>query len=89
MSETTTHVPVMEVFASIQGEGAYVGEPQVFVRLRGCPLRCAYCSKRFAVKVCSRCKSVNYCDNKQICQGKHWQAVHKKQCPELQKKVKK
>ncbi len=35
--------PVMEVFRSIQGEGLYVGEPQVLVRLRGCPLRCNYC----------------------------------------------
>ena len=35
--------PVLEVFASIQGEGAFVGEPQVFVRLGGCPLRCGWC----------------------------------------------
>src|SRR5205085_3905874 len=35
--------PVMEVFASIQGEGLYVGEPQVFLRLRGCPMRCRWC----------------------------------------------
>lgn len=35
--------PLVEVFASIQGEGLYVGEPQVFVRLAGCPLRCRYC----------------------------------------------
>ncbi len=35
--------PVHEVFASIQGEGAFVGESQVFVRLEGCPLRCTWC----------------------------------------------
>jgi 7-carboxy-7-deazaguanine synthase len=33
----------MEVFASIQGEGAFVGEPQVLLRLRGCPVRCRWC----------------------------------------------
>ncbi len=35
--------PVLEVFASIQGEGAFAGEAQTFVRLRGCPLRCRWC----------------------------------------------
>ncbi|HEX6884742.1 MAG TPA: 7-carboxy-7-deazaguanine synthase QueE [Planctomycetota bacterium] len=35
--------PVLEVFASIQGEGRFVGEPQAFVRLAGCPLRCRWC----------------------------------------------
>ena len=39
----TTTAPVLEVFASIQGEGLYVGEPQVFVRLFGCPFRCRWC----------------------------------------------
>lgn len=42
-SATPTAAPVMEVFASFQGEGLYVGEPQVFLRLAGCPLRCRWC----------------------------------------------
>jgi 7-carboxy-7-deazaguanine synthase len=35
--------PLIEVFSSIQGEGVYVGEPQVLFRLAGCPLRCRWC----------------------------------------------
>ncbi len=34
---------IHEVFASIQGEGIYVGEKQVFVRFFGCNLNCGYC----------------------------------------------
>lgn len=43
VERTTTRAPILSVFASIQGEGAFVGEPQVFVRLAGCPLRCRWC----------------------------------------------
>lgn len=35
--------PIVEVFASFQGEGSFVGEAQVFLRLAGCPLRCLWC----------------------------------------------
>jgi 7-carboxy-7-deazaguanine synthase len=42
-AELALRAPVLEVFASFQGEGAFVGEPQVFVRLAGCPLRCRWC----------------------------------------------
>ena len=34
---------LLELFSSWQGEGPYAGLKQVFVRLSGCHLRCAYC----------------------------------------------
>jgi len=36
-------VAVHEIFFSLQGESTYAGLPCVFVRLAGCPLRCAWC----------------------------------------------
>ena len=39
---------VNEVFHSIQGEGARIGRPCLFIRLTGCPLRCTYCDTAYA-----------------------------------------
>ena len=39
---------VNEVFHSIQGEGARIGRPCLFIRLTGCPLRCIYCDTEYA-----------------------------------------
>ncbi|MEM7465538.1 MAG: 7-carboxy-7-deazaguanine synthase QueE [Pseudomonadota bacterium] len=41
-------VRITEIFCSIQGESTTVGEPTVFVRLTGCPLRCHYCDTAYA-----------------------------------------
>jgi organic radical activating enzyme len=35
--------PISEIFFSYQGEGLFVGQPQVFIRFCGCNLRCNYC----------------------------------------------
>jgi 7-carboxy-7-deazaguanine synthase len=45
---TAVMLRVTEVFHSIQGESTFVGQPCVFVRLTGCPLRCTWCDTEYA-----------------------------------------
>ena len=35
--------PVVEQFVSINGEGTKAGELAVFIRFKGCNLKCSYC----------------------------------------------
>jgi 7-carboxy-7-deazaguanine synthase len=44
----TTSLLISEVFYSLQGEASRMGLPTVFVRLTGCPLRCAWCDTEHA-----------------------------------------
>jgi 7-carboxy-7-deazaguanine synthase len=39
---------INEIFYSLQGEGALVGLPTVFIRTAGCNLRCSYCDTTYA-----------------------------------------
>ncbi|MBU1486932.1 7-carboxy-7-deazaguanine synthase QueE, partial [bacterium] len=41
---------LVEVFESIQGEGLYLGERQLFVRFAGCNLRCKFCDTTYALE---------------------------------------
>ncbi|MDP2938014.1 MAG: 7-carboxy-7-deazaguanine synthase QueE [Candidatus Omnitrophota bacterium] len=38
-----TRGKITEVFSSVQGEGLYFGEEQIFVRFFGCNLKCKFC----------------------------------------------
>ena len=41
---------INEIFYSIQGEGKWTGQPNIFIRTTGCNLRCAYCDTKYAYK---------------------------------------
>ena len=38
---------VTEIFRSVQGESTHAGRPCAFVRLTGCPMRCAWCDSEY------------------------------------------
>ena len=46
---------ITEIFHSIQGESSYAGQPCVFIRLTGCPLRCTWCDTDYAFYGGSEC----------------------------------
>ena len=39
---------INEIFVSIQGESTWAGQPCVFLRTTGCPLRCVWCDTEYA-----------------------------------------
>ena len=48
MSDNSARLKITEIFYSLQGEALNTGLPTVFIRLTGCPLRCAYCDTAYA-----------------------------------------
>ncbi len=50
MTTTTTRkIVISECFKTVQGEGAFIGKPTVFVRTGGCDYRCQQCDTLYAV----------------------------------------
>jgi 7-carboxy-7-deazaguanine synthase len=53
---STPQATLSEIFSSYQGEGARVGEKQLFVRFAGCNLRCQYCDTPESLVRVPRCE---------------------------------
>jgi organic radical activating enzyme len=45
------HAQLHEVFGSIQGEGPWIGQRQIFVRFAGCDIRCRYCDTLDSIQI--------------------------------------
>ena len=46
-----THLPVVETFHSVQGEGAWMGTNAFFIRLAGCDVGCPWCDTKISWNV--------------------------------------
>lgn len=42
----TVEYKINELFETIQGEGAFTGQPSIFIRLQGCPVACSWCDTK-------------------------------------------
>lgn len=42
---------INELFETIQGEGAFTGQPSIFIRLQGCPVACSWCDTKHTWEV--------------------------------------
>ena len=40
------YAPITEIFSSIQGEGIFLGQKQIFIRFHGCNINCNYCDEK-------------------------------------------
>ena len=50
MTDDSSVIRISEIFGpTIQGEGALIGQPTVFVRTGGCDYRCSWCDSLHAV----------------------------------------
>lgn len=47
---------LFEIFSSIQGEGLYIGDRQLFIRFAGCNLSCQYCDTKDALTIPAECR---------------------------------
>ena len=46
----STQTEISEIFSSLQGEGPYLGVPQIFVRFGRCNMHCGYCDELAKMK---------------------------------------
>ncbi|MEI6330054.1 MAG: 7-carboxy-7-deazaguanine synthase QueE [Pseudanabaena sp. ELA645] len=50
-NNTHNHLPIVETFHSVQGEGAWMGTNAFFIRLAGCDVGCPWCDTKISWNV--------------------------------------
>lgn len=57
---------IYDIFASYQGEGLFAGQKQIFIRFKGCNLRCNYCDELSSKLSPVNFQKISYSDIKKI-----------------------
>ena len=52
---------IHEIFSSIQGEGPWIGQRNIFVRFAGCDIRCRYCDTQTASQMDGEEAGLQFC----------------------------
>ncbi|MEM4359812.1 MAG: 7-carboxy-7-deazaguanine synthase QueE [Candidatus Bilamarchaeaceae archaeon] len=72
MTGPTRPLPVIEIFGpTIQGEGALIGHPTMFIRFGGCDYRCSWCDTMYAVDPAEVARNSTYMTSEEIVERLH------------------
>ena len=71
----TTKYKINELFETIQGEGAFTGQPSIFLRLQGCPVGCSWCDTKHTWEINLSDEVEHSIMTNKTAESDHWAAL--------------
>ncbi|MCO4797598.1 MAG: 7-carboxy-7-deazaguanine synthase QueE [Colwelliaceae bacterium] len=66
---------INELFETIQGEGAFTGQPSIFIRLQGCPVGCSWCDTKHTWEINLEDKVDQHTMLEKVVESDHWSSL--------------